>query len=249
MKRCAGVVAIFYFLTIVGWVVFNILYSNFRPYIPVPFKSNFGPEGASVAQGLLYDTHHFAVIGFDHGTKGLMFLISMIIPIALFSMLHKKNYQLGANLVALVSGTLSFFIMSVSFILQATLAEYSIHLFKVSHGLFQRDFAIYLFDWAIQQGGFSDSLYTIGNILLSVWLLIHSFAIRKIFDKRAIFYIGVAWAILTLITQATVFWYLIQGIDTVSFLAQAVVMIGPVWMLLVGIWLLGTKDSQTAQTP
>ncbi|MHB1628151.1 MAG: hypothetical protein ACYCVB_07215, partial [Bacilli bacterium] len=72
---------------------------------------------------------------------------------------------------------------------------------------------------------------------------------RKVFNKKAIFYIGVVWAILTIITQAIVFWYLIQGIDTVSFLAQAVVMIGPVWMLLIGIWLLRTNDSHSALTP
>lgn len=230
LKRWAGFTAIIYIVVIIGWIVFHIIYSNLNPFI------NTG--GSMIEQGLHYYSDRFSIVGFDHGTKAILFLFTMIIPITFFIMLHKKNFHLEINLIALISGILSYFILSVSFILQATIGQYAVHLYKVANSAFEENFAINMYDLALEKGGFSVSLYIIANILLVIWVFLLSYSMKKVFNDKRIYILGFIYSILLLISQIITFIFLMQGIQNMHDLDELIGLIGLVWFAFLAIRLL-----------
>lgn len=231
MRKWAGIISISNVLIVISSVIFNMVYIKI-----FPFRSTSGIS--AIESGLDYYAGH-PVIGFDHGIKGLVFLASIMIPIGLFWLLYKHKYPLDLNIMASVSGVLSFLVLSVSFILQGTLAEYSIHLYNSSaNGDFAKHFAVYLFDWGVQQGGLSVSLYIVSNILAAIWILIHSMALKRAFNQKLILYVGLIYACLGLLAQLISFFYLMQGIQNIHNIDELVGFIEDLWLILIGILLL-----------
>src|SRR5699024_7739798 len=104
-------------------MIFNIIFGIMNP-------ASIG-EGETLAEaGIAYYSEFPGYLGFDHGSKSLVMLMSIVLPIGLFIYLKRnKNFAL-LNLIALIAGCLGFALYGLSLMLQATAVEYALYLYN-----------------------------------------------------------------------------------------------------------------------
>ncbi|MDV2685984.1 hypothetical protein RYX56_16575 [Alkalihalophilus lindianensis] len=118
-----GWVGIFHVLFIVGWIVYNL--SHHLIY-PAPL---LGEDQSLAELGILYYSEHRGLLGFDHGSKSLMMLLSIVLPVGIFYILKRDSAFDLLNMLALVAGVVGFTLYSLSLMLQAVTVEYAFQLF------------------------------------------------------------------------------------------------------------------------
>src|SRR5690625_4246780 len=132
-------------------------------------------EGDSIREiGMSYYSNFPGYLGLDYGSKALVMLLSVSLPIGLFMYLKKKKDFMLPNLIALIAGCLGFAFYGLSLMLQATAAEYAFNLYSSSDDVVAQSFSTFLYDWSMLEGGLSTSIYIIANLFLATWVIIHS---------------------------------------------------------------------------
>lgn len=209
-------------------------------YVVYPMPS--ANEGISLTElGISYYSHHRGVLGLDHGSKALAMLLMISVPVFLydrFKLYHEFSFL---NLAALVSGTLSFFTNSVSLILQAATVEYAFKIYSLSTDTFTQNFASALYDWSMLQGGLSVSLYIIANLLLSIWVIIHSIGLKRFNGYRKIGMFGICFGVLQILGSVVSWVFLMIGRQNMHSINEIIGFIFIIWLFMVSILLIKMK--------
>lgn len=74
--------------------------------------------------------------------------------------------------------------------LQAVAVEYAFDLYRSSENAFAHSFAMYLYDWAMLEGGLSVSMYILANLCLGCWVILHSFGLYQANTSKLLFVFG-----------------------------------------------------------
>ncbi len=124
--KVIGWIGILHVTIIIVWMIINIVFSISNPVHYI--------EGETLAEtGIAYYSEFPGYLGMDHGSKALIMLLSITLPIGLFIRLKKtKNFSL-TNTIGLISGCLGFALYGLSLMLQATTVEYAFNLYNSSH--------------------------------------------------------------------------------------------------------------------
>lgn len=160
IHRLASALGYIYILTIAVWIVITFVYQKIL--YPAERMESF-------YDGLTYYSVHKGYIGWDHGSKSIVFFLSSLIPIATYDAFKREQTSV-VHLAGMIFGVISFWTLSLSFILQAFTMEYAIGLFQSAGDPLAHHFAVYLARWSTEGGGFSLSLYTISNTSLALWI-------------------------------------------------------------------------------
>lgn len=160
IHRLAGALGYIYILTITVWIVITFVYQKIL--YPAERMESF-------YDGLTYYSVHKGYIGWDHGSKSIVFFLSSLIPIATYDALKREQTSV-VHLAGMIFGVISFWTLSLSFILQAFTMEYAIGLFQSAEDPLTQHFAVNLARWSGDGGGFSLSLYTISYMSLALWI-------------------------------------------------------------------------------
>ncbi|MFA1819943.1 hypothetical protein ACDX78_07080 [Virgibacillus oceani] len=165
MYKLGGILGIVYVFIILIWIAISAVYQGVL----------YPNEALTVNEGLIYYSDHQWYFGMDHGSKAIAFLLVSILPLILFCMFNRSYHgkKLFLNLLGMIFGFSYFMINAVSLIVQAVTATFAINQYSMYLG--DREFARLLFEWAINDGGFSISLYIIANLCMVIWLFAHGY--------------------------------------------------------------------------
>ena len=225
-------IAILYALVIIGWIVITAV-MQFYLY---PVESNY----ETVAEGLDYYQDHRGYMGLDHGTKGVVFLISSLAPLLFLKFSQSFKAKIGAFF-----GSISFLILSTSFFVQAFTAEYIISLLN-NTGARTTGELIYI--WIFLEGGITHSTYLIANILIGVWVILHSYELKKLGYNRLYPY-GIIVAMMHILASVFFISQFIVPNDIGSQLTDIATFLFIVWFIIYGFVLdqrLKLHDTQLA---
>lgn len=215
-------------IVIVIWMIVNLVFGLLHP---VTIE-----KGDSLAKiGIEYYSDFQGYLGFDHGSKGLVMIISILLPIGLFTYLKKDRESFLPQLIGLIAGCMGFLLYGLSLILQATAVEYAFSLYNSTNDLNAQSFAIYLYEWSMLEGGLSVSIYIIANILLGIWVITHS---KVLYHRYALKKFGVFGYVVggLLITGYIISWfYLMQAKQNMHDFNEVIGMLFTIWILLVSI--------------
>lgn len=159
-------------MVIIGWLVITAV-MQFYLY---PVDSNY----RTVAEGLDYYQSHQGYMGLDHGTKGAVFLISSLAPLLFLKLRQSFTARIGAFL-----GSISFLILSISFVIQAFTAEFVI---SILNNPDNRAIGELIYKWLFLEGGITNSTYLVANILMGAWVFLHSYELKGLGYKRLFLY-------------------------------------------------------------
>src|SRR5699024_6153873 len=109
----ALIISIAYATVIAGWIGVTFL----MQVVLYPVEVQDG----SVLESLIYYVDHRGYIGLDHGTRGIIFLVSSYVPLHFLYLSRHPRALTGA-----LFGALSLIILSLSFLMQAFTAEFLI---------------------------------------------------------------------------------------------------------------------------
>lgn len=163
LEKYAKVTYISIFVLIVFWLLMSIVIQGIL-YPPTKSVS-------STYDALIYYSHLKGYYGFDHVTKGISYLLGLIIPIYIFIKFKPKIGYINSNtFIMLLFGLLYFLINGMSLIVQGITAEYTINSVKNDNIHHSHDFVVNLFNWVIKDGGISFSTYITCSICLLIWI-------------------------------------------------------------------------------
>src|SRR5699024_5439164 len=201
-------------------------------------------EGKSLAElGISYYSNFPGYVGFDHGSKALVMLISIALPIGLFRYLQKLHQFNLNNAIALVAGCLGFAFYGFSLMVQATTVEYAFKLFGSSNDAYAQSFATLLYEWAMLEGGLSVSIYIIANILLAVWVIIHSAGLDRMGATKNFALFGSIVGSLMIVGYLVSWVFLMQGKQNMHEINEAVGILFLVWILIISLKMIKGKVS------
>ncbi|GIO25200.1 hypothetical protein [Oceanobacillus sp. J11TS1] len=226
--KIIGWIGILHVTFIVVWIIINIIFSISHPV-------DLMEERTSAEIGIAFYSEFPGYLGLDHGSKALIMLLSIALPVGLFVCIKPlKNFQLP-NIIALVSGCLGFALYSLSLMLQAVTAEYVFQLYNANEDMYARQFATLLYEWSMLEGGLSVSMYILSNILLAVWVLIHSAGLFKLANMKKIRLIGYAAGGLLIVSYLVSWFFLMQGKQNMHDINEFVGLFFILWILMIGI--------------
>ncbi|GAB3062081.1 hypothetical protein [Virgibacillus ainsalahensis] len=229
--KFVGWVAVVHAFFIVFWMIFNIIFSLIYPLEL--------EEGKSFTElGMEYHSDFIGYLSMDHGSKSLLMLVTIVVPIATYNLLKKKRHFELCNTIGLFAGTLGFFLYSISLMIQAVSVAYAINLFNSDAN---DTFALYLYEWVMLEGGFSTSLYILANLLISFWLILHFRGFYRYANIKKISVFGMITGLL-LITAYLISWvFLMFGIHMMHMLTEATGLLFLGFILLLGLSLMKDK--------
>lgn len=232
--RVIGWIGIIHVLIIVVWMVINIIFGILNPVTI--------SEGDSIAEiGVAYYSNFPGYLGMDHGSKALIMLASVLLPIGLFMYFRKqKDFKL-LNLIGLVTGCLGFSFYGLSLILQATAVEYAVNLYNSNDDVVAKSFSVFLYDWSMLKGGLSVSIYIIANLFLAIWIIVHSrglFIVDR-FKKLSIF--GYIIGSLQIIGYLLSWFFLMQANQNMHDFNEVVGLLFMLWILMISIKMIRGK--------
>ncbi|WP_099302759.1 hypothetical protein [Bacillus sp. Marseille-P3800] len=223
LMRVVGWIAFVHIFFILMWLIINIITSILYP-------ASFDADRPMMEVGLDYHASLVGYLAFDHGSKSLVMLMTMIVPIGLYHLFHKRSFVELAGLIAGLSG---FLLYALSFMLQAVSVSYAIHLYNdEATNEFGRQFAMYVFDWTMLQGGFSTSLYIMANLLIAVWVILSSTLFSK--KSKALRRIGHIVGILLIVSYLLSWGFLMLGHQNIHLFTETVGMLFLVWLGMLG---------------
>src|SRR5699024_11729514 len=118
-------------------------------------------QDGSVFELLSYYVDHRGYIGLDHGTKGIVFLISSYVPLHFIYIHRQTEAFIGAIFV-----TLSMLILSLAFLVQAFTAEFLICMLENTE---TTSLAVFFYKQIFLEGALTSSDYMIVNLRLACW--------------------------------------------------------------------------------
>jgi len=229
-----GWIGILHVFTIVVWMIINIFFIILNP-IQVQ-------EGQSLAElGIAYYSNFPGYLGFDHGSKALIMLLSISLPIGLFIYLHKLKHFRLQNLIALIAGCSGFAFYGFSLMVQASTVEYAFKTFRLAADDYTQSFATLFYDWAMLEGGLSVSIYVIANLLLAVWVIIHSLGLWRLDFTKKFSLFGLFVGSIHIIGYTISWFFLMQGKQNMHDFNEAVGLLFMVWILIISIKMIRGK--------
>ncbi|WP_100372279.1 hypothetical protein [Bacillus sp. FJAT-45037] len=230
--KLVGWFGLFHVFFIVMWMVINIIFS-----IQNPLELNEGEQPSVIA--IEYWSQFPGYLGMDHGSKALLFLLSIMIPIGLYAFIKKVDKQDALqNLVAMICGVLGFVIYSISFMLQATAVEYAINTYSATTDESRQQSATMIMEWTMLEGGFSTSLYILSNFLLAVWLILHAKGLTHLGMSRRFVLFSYVVGALNIIGYSMSWFYLMRGQQVMHDVTEAVGLLFLVWLVWVSVSLI-----------
>lgn len=234
--RVIGWIGIIHVLIIVVWMVINIIFGILNPVTI--------SEGDSIAEiGVAYYSDFPGYLGMDHGSKALIMLASVLLPIGLFMYFRKpKDFKL-LNLIGLITGCLGFSFYGLSLMLQATAVEYAVNLYNSNDDIVAKSFSVFLYDWSMLKGGLSVSIYIIANLFLGIWIIVHSrglFIVDR-FKKLSIF--GYIVGSLQIIGYLLSWFFLMQANQDMHDFNEVVGLLFMLWILMISIKMIRGKTT------
>lgn len=217
-NNIAKYIAILYAVVIVGWIIITAIMQFFL----YPVDTNYN----SIGEALDYYQDHRGYIGLDHGTKGIVFLISSLVPL-----LFLKVRRDSSTIIGSFFGSISFIILSLSFLFQAFTAEFVIGMLNNTE---TRSMAEFVYNWMFLEGGITYSTYLVANIFVGAWVLIHSFELKKLGHTRFIYY-GAVVGIIHIISSFLLMLKLIIPNEIGSTLSDIANFLFIVWFIIYGI--------------
>jgi len=232
--RLIGIAGLLHVIVLVGWMIVNIIFSVINPV-------TIGKEESLAEAGITYYSNFPGYLGFDHGSKALVMLISILLPIGLFIYLKRnKNFTL-LNIIALVAGCLGFALYGLSLMLQATAVEYAFDLYNSTNDAYAQSFSLYLYEWSMLGGGFSVSIYILANLCLATWVIIHSHGLYVMGGSKRFSIFGYVVALLLMIGHLISWFFLMKANQNMHDFNEAVGLLFMIWILIVSIKMIRRK--------
>lgn len=234
LLKVIGWIGVLHVVILVAWMIINIIFGFLNPV--TISKSD------SIAEiGIAYYSNFPGYLGLDHGSKALVMLLSVLLPIGLFMHLKKKKDFMLLNLIALVTGCLGFAFYGLSLMLQATAVEYAFNLYNTSDDAFSHAFSMFLYDWTMLKGGLSVSIYIIANLFLATWVIIHSYGIHIRNPAKKLCVFGYLVGTFQVIGFLTAWFFLMQANQNMHDVNEAVGLLFMIWILLISIKMIRGK--------
>lgn len=162
-------------------------------------------------------------------------LLSISLPIGLFVYLKKFENDSISNIIALIAGCLGFAFYSLSLMLQAATVEYTFKLYQSVDDEYTREFATLLYEWSMLEGGLSVSIYILANILLAIWLILHSRGLYKYNSMKKLGVYGYLTGGLLIIGYLISWYFLMQATQNMHLFNEAIGLLLMGWILVVSI--------------
>ena len=228
IMKAVGWIGILHAFTLIGWMIINILLFLANPV------SLLGTETIA-EKGIAYYSEFRGLLGFDHGSKSLVMLLSIALPIGLFVYLNKFKNNSLLNITAMIAGCLGFVFYALSLMLQATTVEYAFRLYRSVEDEYTRSFATLLYEWSMLEGGFSVSIYILANILVAIWVILHSSILYKNKSMKKLGLFGYLTGGLLIIGHLISWYYLMQANQNMHQFNEAIGLLLLVWILLISV--------------
>lgn len=220
-------------------MIVNIIFGSLNPVTL--------DESKSVAEnGVSYYSQFPGYLGFDHGSKALIMLLSIALPIGIFLSLRRNRKFMLLNLIALITGCLGFAFYGLSLMLQATAVEYAFNLYSSSDDMFAQSFAVFLYDWSMLEGGLSVSIYIIANLLLAVWLIIHSRGLYIVNSFKRFSVFGYIVGSLQIIGFLIAWYFLMQAEQNMHDFNEGIGLLFMIWIFIISIKMVRGKIKDPA---
>ncbi|SFE02863.1 hypothetical protein SAMN05216238_107121 [Lentibacillus persicus] len=232
--RVIGWIGVLHVVFIVAWMVINVIFGILNPV-------TLGEGDSNAEIGVSYYINFPGFLGLDHGSKALVMLTSVLLPIGLFMYLKKKKDFMLLNLIALIAGCIGFAFYGASLMLQATAAEYAFNLYGSSDDVFARSFSVFLYEWSMLEGGLSVSIYIIANLFLAAWVIIHSRGLHILDSSRKLSMFGYIVGFLQIIGYLISWFFLMQANQNMHDFNEGVGLLFMVWILIISIKMIRGK--------
>lgn len=234
--KIIGWIGILHAGVLVIWMAVNILFSL---YNPVTFSTN----DSMAETGIAFYSNYPGYLGFDHGSKALVMLASIVLPIGIYMYLKKTNDFQLQNSIAVITGCLGFAFYGLSLMLQAVTVEYAFNLYRTNGDIAVQSFAVLLYEWSMLEGGLSVSIYIIANLLIACWVMMHSLGLLRIkkFIKLSIF--GMIVGLLLTSGYLLSWFFLMQANQNMHEFNEATGLLFVIWILLISIRMVQGKIS------
>lgn len=216
-NHVALMIAVVYTAVIVGWIGITFI----MQVVLYPVEVQDG----SVFELLSYYVDHRGYIGLDHGTKGIVFLISSYVPLHFIYIHRQTEAFIGA-----IFGTLSMLILSLAFLVQAFTAEFLIGMLENTE---TTSLAVFLYKGIFLEGALTDSVYIIVNLLLACWILFHSRILNRAGHHRLYIY-GITVSLIHLLASLFLFSQIIHPNEVGDWLSESATFFFIVWFLWYG---------------
>lgn len=223
--KVIGWIGVLHVITLMVWMIINSVFSIYNPVSLVNTES--------IAEaGIAYYSEFRGFLGLDHGSKSLVMLLSISLPIGLFVYLKEFKNNSLSNLIALIAGCLGFAFYSLSLMLQAATVEYAFKLYQSVEDEYTRKFATLLYEWSMLEGGLSVSIYILANVLLAVWAILHSISLYKYNFMRKLGLFGYLTGGLLIIGHLISWYFLMQGTQNMHLFNEGIGLLLMGWILV-----------------
>ena len=208
------------------WMVIHLIFNQLNP-VAITDK-------ATMAQtGIAYYSRFPGLLGLDHGSKALVMLLSVLLPIGLYVHFKElKEFRLK-NTIALVAGCSGFILYGLSLMLQAVTVEYAFNLYRTSEDTVTHSFAVLLYEWAMLEGGLSVSLYILANLCLSCWVMIHSIGFYTFDSLKKIGIFGCIVGATQLFGYLVAWFFLMQAKQNMHDFNEAIGLLFTIWIAMI----------------
>lgn len=213
-NHIATTISIAYAAVIVGWIGVTFL----MQVVLYPVEG----QNSSVLESLAYYVDHRGYIGLDHGTKGIIFLVSSYVPLHFLYLCRQPRALIGA-----LFGALSLIILSLSFLVQAFTAEFLIGMVEDPE---TASLAVFLYKGIFLQGALTDSVYIIANTLLACWVFLHSRLLKQAGYNRFYLY-GLVVSVSHLLASGFLFIQIVLPNDWGDWISEAATFLFIAWFL------------------
>lgn len=201
-------------------------------------------DKATMAQtGIAYYSRFPGLLGLDHGSKALVMLLSVLLPIGLYVHFKElKEFRLK-NTIALVAGCSGFILYGLSLMLQAVTVEYAFNLYRTTEDTVTHSFAVLLYEWAMLEGGLSVSMYILANLCLSCWIIIHSLGLFSFnsFKKLGIF--GCIVGAIQAFGYFVAWFFLMQAKQNMHNFNEVIGLLFTIWIAIISFQMIRGKIS------
>ncbi|UXS57171.1 hypothetical protein [Staphylococcus delphini] len=222
LDKSSKVITLLLLFSFVFWILMTLVIQGW--VIPPP-KNNL-----STYEALEYYRQIKGYFGSDHVSKGIIYIVGLLIPLNVFFKLKNDNNNIG-NTVALLFGMIYFFVNGVSLIIQGITAEFAIHLIDKENVLGSHAFAVNIFNWVLHYGGISFSTYIVVNICLTIWVMIIGKLVQSKSSVFSLFY-NIIKYVLPLFVLISIVMSIMQ-LESVSMVFSMIDLIALLWIFMI----------------
>ncbi|MEJ8767214.1 hypothetical protein WKU33_15360 [Oceanobacillus sp. HCA-5259] len=232
--KAIGWAGIMHVSILIIWMVIHILFNQLNPVV-------INDEAAMAQTGIEFYSNFPGLLGFDHGSKAFVMLLSVLLPIGLY--IHFKELKIFRlkNTIALVAGCSGFTLYGLSLMLQAVTVEYAFNLYRTTEDTVAHSFAVLLYDWAMLEGGLSVSMYILANLCLSCWVMIHSIGLFSFNSFKKIGIFGCIVGAIQIIGSFLAWFFLMQAKQNMHDFNEAIGLLFTIWIAMISFQMIRGK--------